>query len=126
MTRYRLQSTTSRSRLVSCRRFGGESSRADRGFDGSFRLEFQDLIHEKFELGFCLVLIPSKFFYIPNQGLGPFRHLFKAAGGVGYRPVVRSRLGGHALILDDACVRGSAYPRSGEVAGVEQERGNGR
>ena len=26
----------------------------------------------------------------------------------------------------DACVRGSAYPRSGEVAGVEQERGNGR
>ena len=93
-----------------CRRFGRESSRADRWFEGLFRLEFQDLIHEKFELGFCLVLIPSKLFYIPDQGLGPFRHLFRASGGVGDRPEVRSRSGGHALIPDDACARGFSVP----------------
>ena len=68
------------------------------------------MIHDKFELGFCLVLILSKLFYIPDQGLGSFWHLVEASGGVGYRSEVCSRSGGHALIPDDAC----CFSRLGE------------
>ena len=62
----------------------------DRGFDGSLRFEFQNLGHEKLELSFRFVLVPSKLFYTPDHGLCPVRHLFKVSGGVDSRPQVSS------------------------------------
>ena len=73
----------------------------DRGFDGSLRFEFRNLGHEKLELSFRLVLVPSKLFYTPDQSLCPVWHLLKVSGGVGSRPEVSSRSGGHALIPND-------------------------
>ena len=54
-----------------------------------------------------------------GPGPCPIPHLFRASGGVGDRPEVRSRSGGHALIPDDACAGGGG-------GGAQRIRDKGR